>query len=173
MALAIAAVVWLGLRDGAIELSLFVERPSWLADLGLGLAAAALLVGAWQLGVVFLPGARRLERLVADTVGPLSGAEILVLAALSAFAEELLFRGAVQSQWGLVPATLLFALLHIGPGREFGLWTLFALIAGAVLGALMFWRGVLLAPVAAHFLVNLVGLARLQRIGPASAPNGA
>lgn len=164
LGLAVGAVVWLGLRDGVVSASLFFRPESWLADLGLGLAAAALLAGGWQLGLVFLESARKLERLVAATVGRLAPSEAVVLALLSGFSEELFFRGAVQSQWGLVPATLLFAVLHLGPGREFRLWTLFALVAGALLGALVWWRATLLAAIVAHVVVNAVGLLRLRRM---------
>jgi uncharacterized protein len=80
---------------------------------------------------------------------------------LSGFAEELFFRGAVQGAIGWLPATLAFALLHTGPGRAFRLWTLFALLAGLLFGALMELRGNLLGPVVAHFLVNAVNLWRL------------
>ena len=163
LVLAVGAVVWLGLRDGAISASLFIRSETALSDLGLGVAAGALLVGGWQLGVWLLPTARRLERLVAETLGPLGTSEALVLAVLSGFAEELFFRGAVLSQWGLLPATLLFAILHLGPGREFWLWTLFALIAGLLLGALVLWRGTLLAAVVAHVSVNAIGLLRLRK----------
>lgn len=173
LALAIAGVVWVGLRDGAIELSLFLSPESWLIDLGIGAAAAALLSGFWQLGALFLPAARRLEGIVAKTIGPLNGAEIVVLAALSGFSEELFFRGAVQEHWGLVPATILFALLHVGPGVEFRMWTLFALIAGGALGALLLWRGTLLAPITAHVLVNLVGLLRIRKTTPEPTPEAA
>ncbi len=166
LVLAVAAVLWLGLRDGLIPMALFFDRTTWLLDLAVGAAAAAAVIGLWQLGLHLLPSARALERTIAETVGPLSGAEVVTLAVLSGFAEELFFRGAVQSQWGIVPATLLFALLHMGPGREFRLWTVFALLAGAALGALMIWRGNLLAPTVAHFSVNLVGLARLRKRTP-------
>jgi membrane protease YdiL (CAAX protease family) len=67
----------------------------------------------------------------------------------------------LQGTVGLVGATILFGLLHSGPGRELRLWTLFALLAGGVLGLLMQWRGNLLGPVAGHFLVNAVNLRRL------------
>jgi membrane protease YdiL (CAAX protease family) len=89
--------------------------------------------------------------------------EVVALALLSGFAEELFFRGAVQGSWGWLPATVLFALLHTGPGPAFRLWTLFAAVAGLVLGALMIWRGNLLAPVVAHGLLNGINLGRLVR----------
>lgn len=163
LALAIAAVLWLGLRDGAIPVALFLDRDAWFLDLAVGAGAAVAVVGIWHLGLLLLPSARELERAIAETVGRLSTTEVITLAILSGFSEELFFRGAVQSQWGIVPATALFALLHMGPGREFRLWAVFAVIAGAVLGALMVWRGNLLAPAVAHISVNLVGLLRLQR----------
>ncbi len=94
-------------------------------------------------------------------LGPLTASEAFGLALLSGFAEELFFRGAVQGQWGFVPATILFALLHSGPGRAFRFWTLFAALAGLLFGGLMVWRGNLLAPVLGHFLVNGVNLRRL------------
>ncbi len=173
LGLAIAAILWLGLRDGAISLSLFLKPESWLQDLGLGLGTAALMLGTWQLGVKLLPAARRLEELVGETLGSPGAGDIVVLALLSGFAEELFFRGAVQSQWGPVPATVLFGLLHMGPGREFRLWTLFALVAGALFAGLTLWRGTLLAPVVAHVVVNLVGLSRMRRSVQGSIREGA
>ncbi len=169
LALAVAAVLWLGLRNGTIPLGLFFDRETWFIDVAAGAGVAATVVGLWQLGIKLLPSARELERAIARILGPLSTSEVITLAILSGFAEELFFRGAVQSQWGLVPASLLFALLHIGPGREFRLWTVFALVAGLALGALMLWRGNLLAPALAHVSVNLVGLSRLPKASPESA----
>jgi uncharacterized protein len=75
----------------------------------------------------------------------------------------------VQGAVGWLAASLLFALLHSGPGRELRLWTLFALCAGLLFGALMLWRGNLLAPVLAHFVVNAVNLYRLRGTPPAGA----
>ncbi len=166
LALAIAAIVWLGLRAGAIPVTLFFDRGAWWIDLATGVLAATTIVGFWHLGLRALPSARALERTMQETIGPLSTSEIVTLAVLSGFAEELFFRGAVQSHWGVVPATILFALLHAGPGREFRLWSVFALFAGSVLGALMIWRGNLLAPAVAHVAINLFGFTRLQRAPP-------
>lgn len=170
LALALGGVLWIGLRRGAIPLELFVDRDAWPADAAIGLAGAGILVGLWHLGRLALPSARALEVSMAEIIGPLSSAEIVALSALSGFSEELFFRGAVQSQWGIVPATVIFALLHVGPGKEFRLWTAFALVAGAGLGGLMLWRGNLLAPVLAHAAVNLWGLRRLAGMARTAAP---
>jgi hypothetical protein len=160
LVLALVAVLWIGLRDGGISLALFFgARPH--VDLGLGLAAAASLRLLWAGAERLLPSARRLNSELAALLGPLSASELLALALLSGFAEELFFRGALQGSVGWLVATVLFALLHTGPGRTFRLWGLFALIAGGLFGALVLWRGNLLASIVGHVLVNAVGLRQL------------
>ncbi len=159
--LALAGAIWIGFQRGVIPLSLFLDTRRWWLDLGLGLGAGLLLLGLWAAAERIFPLARDLEAKLAQALGPLSGSEAFALALLSGFAEELFFRGAVQGTLGVVGATILFGLLHSGPGKELRLWTLFALLAGGVLGLLMVWRGNLLAPFAGHFLVNAVNLRRL------------
>jgi len=56
-----------------------------------------------------------------------------------------------------------FAACHFLPDRRFLPWTAFALAAGLGLGALFEWRDSLVAPVTAHFTVNLVNLRLLSR----------
>lgn len=98
--------------------------------------------------------------------------EIVALALLSGFAEELFFRGAVQGAWGWFPATVLFTLLHTGPGSTYKAWTAFAGVAGLALAGLMLWRGNLLAPILAHVVVNAVNLNQLAG-EPGTKPSGA
>ena len=164
LVLALAATLWLGLRQGRIGLELFIDRQTWWLDAGLGVVAGALLIALWLAARQMLPGARALEAELAELLGPLKTGEIVGLAVLSGFAEELFFRGAVQSAWGWIPATILFAVLHAGPGESYRIWTGFAAIAGLVLAGLMLWRGNLLAPVITHVIVNGVNLDRLSRL---------
>jgi membrane protease YdiL (CAAX protease family) len=159
--LALAGVLWIGLQRGVIPLSLFLDRRGWWLDLGLGAASGLLLLAVWWAAERMFPLARELGDRLAQALGPLAVSEALALALLSGFAEELFFRGAVQGTLGWVAATLLFGLLHSGPGRAFRLWTAFALLAGAVFGLVMEWRGNLLGPVIGHVLVNAVNLRRL------------
>jgi membrane protease YdiL (CAAX protease family) len=161
MALALAGSLWIGLRQGVIPLSLFVNPESWWVDLGAGLAAGALLLALWWGAERVFPLALELGEKLAGILGPVSTMDAVALALLSGFAEELFFRGAVQTAWGWVAATVLFALLHSGPGPAFRFWTFFALVAGALLGGLMAWRGNLLGPIVGHVLVNAVNLRRL------------
>jgi hypothetical protein len=168
-----AGVVWIGLaREGPIPLSLFL-RPEGLAlDLALGVAVGGALLALWAGGRRWLPLARRLERRLAAALAGTSRQEALALALLSALAEEVFFRGAVQGAFGLWPAALLFALLHAGPRRDLALWGLFALVAGLACGGLVAARGALVPAVAAHFVVNAVGLRRLARAAPAGPAAG-
>ena len=161
MAIALAGSLWIGLREGVIPLSLFVSTEDWWVDVGAGLAAGALLLVFWWGAERMFPLARELGEKLAAVLGPVSTADAIALALLSGFAEELFFRGAVQPAWGWAAATVLFAVLHSGPGPAFRFWTLFALVAGALLGGLMAWRGNLLGPVVGHVLVNAVTLRRL------------
>lgn len=155
--------MWIGSREGVIPLGLFVDPGGWWIDLALGVGAGAVLLGVWWLLARRFAAGRELERKIAEVLGPLGVDQAIALAFLSGVAEELFFRGAVQGSWGWAWATVLFAVLHTGPGLSFRLWTLFAVVAGALFGGLMLWRGNLLAPVVAHFLVNAVNLSRLAR----------
>lgn len=159
--LALAGVLWIGVRQGVIPLSLFVDTGEWWLDLGLGAAVGLLLLAVWWGAERLFPLARELGDRLAGLLGPITASEALALALLSGFAEELFFRGAIQGTLGWVAAALLFGLLHSGPGKAFRVWTLFALFAGVLLGLLMEWRGNLLGPIVGHVLVNAINLRRL------------
>jgi membrane protease YdiL (CAAX protease family) len=161
MVLAVGGAVWIGFREGEIPLRLFLDVREWWLDLLLGVGAGLLLLGLWKGAERGSSLARDLEEQLGEALGPLGWQEVIALAVLSGFAEELFFRGAVQEAFGWLPATVLFALLHTGPGRAFRLWTLFALLAGLLFGGLMELRGNLLGPVVAHVLVNAINLWRL------------
>jgi membrane protease YdiL (CAAX protease family) len=176
--LALAGAIWIGARRGVIPLSLFFDPLRWWLDLGAGIGSGLLLLGAWWGAERAFPLAKELEARLAATLGSITPSEAVALAALSGFAEELFFRGAVQGTLGWVAATALFGLLHSGPGKAFRLWTLFAFVAGALFGGIMVWRGNLLGPVVGHFLVNAVNLRRLAgraedsaRLPPGEARN--
>jgi membrane protease YdiL (CAAX protease family) len=161
---ALGGALWVGGREGrAIPLALFVDPSGWWVDLGLGLGAGALLLALWQLGLRLVPSASSLESKLGELLRGVETPEVVALALLSGFAEELFFRGAVQGAWGWPLATLLFALLHVSPGTAFRSWTAFAAIAGLLFAGLMEWRQNLLAAVVAHALVNAINLARLTR----------
>jgi membrane protease YdiL (CAAX protease family) len=98
--------------------------------------------------------------------------ELLLLAATSAIAEELLFRGAMLDAWGLWPSSVVFALLHIPPKRALWPWTASSLAIGLALAELTSLTGNLGAAVAAHFVINLQNLAYITRNAPRPALRG-
>jgi hypothetical protein len=113
---------------------------------------------------------RLLAQRLAEILGPLSGAQVVVLALASGLGEEAFFRGALQPRVGLLLASLLFGMAHLVPRRELLPWAGFAALAGVLLGALFDYTGNLLAPATAHVFINAVNLHWLSRASTLRAP---
>jgi uncharacterized protein len=176
LVLAIAGLLWVGAQRGRLGIELFVDPGGWWIDLGSGIGIGSALLALWWLLCRYVAGARGLENELARLLAPLSVAEAISLAIISAVAEELFFRGALQGALGFLPAAVLFALLHAGPGKSFRVWTLFAFAGGLALGGLVTLRGPLGGAIVAHLLVNGVNLVRLARLSlppqtPPQAPD--
>ena len=166
-----AALVWrVGFYGESIFFGTAADRAagaSPVEDLALGLLVGASIVILSFVSALYTGWGNALAREMASTIGPLGTANALLLAFASGLAEEMFFRGALQPRVGLVAASLLFAGLHFIPRRVLLPWTVFAAIAGFVLGWLFVWTGNLIAPVAAHILINAVNLPLLERhFGP-------
>jgi len=164
--LAVVAVIIGAARDQINIYRLPGEYESWRAIVS---PLAGIGVG---LGIVFLSRmcvhqfrwARRLHQSFRGLLGGLHARDIFILAVASSVGEELLFRGALMPWVGLWPSTLIFALLHIGPGARFLPWTFSAFLAGLIFGTLFLWFGDLSAPIAAHFAVNYLNLNFIVRV---------
>jgi membrane protease YdiL (CAAX protease family) len=130
----------------------------------IGVALGLLVVFLTRLSVHRFDWARRLHRDFRGLLGHLHARDVFILAVASSVGEELLFRGALQPWWGLLPAAGVFALLHIGPGLRFLSWTFSALVIGLVFGSLAAWLGDLGAPIAAHFVINFMNLDYITRV---------
>jgi membrane protease YdiL (CAAX protease family) len=143
------------------------------ASFGVGIAATApLLLGLrWTLTTGWKP-LRRLVALVVRQLGPLlaprSPVELVLLAALAGFAEEILFRGVVQiglaralpESGALVVASAAFGLAHfITPT-----YAVLAGLAGLYLGGLFLLQGSLIAPIVAHTVYDVVALNYVARL---------
>ena len=158
-AMALVALVIASGR-GDPDLYRFGALPHW------ALLAGPLAGAAVGLGIVALTRmatrryrwARQLHTSFHDLLGPLTGREILILALASSIGEELLFRGALLPWLGPWWQAMVFALLHVGPGKRFLPWTLSALALGLGFGWLTIWTTNLGAPIAAHFLINFLNL---------------
>jgi len=80
-----------------------------------------------------------------------------IIAVFSGFAEEFLFRGIIQIQFGIIIASVLFGLFHIGSKKT--LWYgIYAVIIGFYLGLLYHITGNLLVTIIVHCLNNFLAL---------------
>jgi membrane protease YdiL (CAAX protease family) len=167
--LTLAAFVWRA-SQGDANVFLHPDRRhfSWWAPLA-GLVGGLAVVGLSRLAVARFEWARRLHGDFAAVLGPLDRREILILAFASSVGEEFFFRGAMLPDLGLIPSTLIFALLHVGPGWRFLPWTLSALIVGLVMGAAFSFFGDLSAPIVAHFVINYLNLRYIVERAPFAA----
>ncbi|OGI04403.1 MAG: hypothetical protein A2287_06560 [Candidatus Melainabacteria bacterium RIFOXYA12_FULL_32_12] len=81
----------------------------------------------------------------------------LVIALISGFAEEFFFRGILQQQFGIVIASVVFGLFHIGNAKTL-YYGIYAVIIGFYLGWLFIFTGNLLVPIIVHVLNNFIAL---------------
>lgn len=133
----------------------------------LGLAGVVLSYGLER----SVAGVRALGDRFGMVLAGVGWREAVLLALFSSVGEEVLFRGCLQSEIGLVPATLLFALVHVGPERVYLWWTASAFVFGIGLGVLYESQGGLLGPIVMHFVINAINITLLGR--KAAAANAA
>ena len=158
--LAVVAAVWCGLRG--FEVSLLGERPT--ASLLLAALTAACTISLGLLAYRLLPVLRKIsEELAPRLVDGADSISLVMVSIFSGVGEEAFFRGAVQQEFGLVVASLLFGLAHVGPDRRYLVWTAWAVLAGFVFGVLFEVSGGLLAPVLAHAAHNAATLLLWKR----------
>jgi len=158
-----AAAAWSTVRGLDLATAAEPSVGTLCAGVGAGAALAAtlpLVTAPWARRLFLLRGLRRAWDALESGIGPgLGVVEILVLALGSAVSEETFFRGAVQREFGVAAASVLFGLLH-PLGAAYIVW---ATVVGAGLGALAIGSGGLVAPIAAHGTYNLLALAYLRR----------
>jgi membrane protease YdiL (CAAX protease family) len=177
-ALMLIGLLWILWRDLPAAWS-DAPRVSFATAFAIGLLTAAALAAVQFILLRLVPErgpVRALRRLYRELLFPLFRAstpiEIVVISLLAGIGEEVLFRGAMQPEWGLIATSLVFGLFHVG-GRltmALGIW---AACTGALLGWLTIATGGLLAPIVAHITYDALALSYL-RWGPAlPEPSGA
>ncbi|MEM8883965.1 MAG: CPBP family intramembrane glutamic endopeptidase [Planctomycetota bacterium] len=129
-----------------------------------GIAIGLAIVALCHAGHAIFRPVRRATMLMARMLGPITIPQALLLAALSGFAEELFFRGALWPHLGLMGTAILFGILHTVPARALMGYPIFAFLAGIALGVLREESGSLWPAVACHFTVNALNLAWLGRV---------
>jgi hypothetical protein len=159
--LGLLALLGLGLRESG---PLDALRPA-AGSVSLSLAAGAV-GGLAMAGLLWLlrrlPALRTLERWQRVVVGGWEGADAAAVAVISGLAEEALLRALLQPVIGLLPAALLFAVLHVIPDRRLWMWPVLALFLGVGLGLLFEHFGYPAAALA-HGLLNWISLHRLRQ----------
>ncbi len=156
--LAGVAAFWIWLRGLPVE----VGDP--LVALSVGLSAAMALslanYGLLRMAPPVRP-VRAIRRLYLETFRPLFATaapmEILVVSLAAGMGEELLFRGAVQAEFGLVVASVCFGLAHIG-GRVWFVFGLWVVVMGLGLGGLAVVTGGLGASIVAHVVYDAAAI---------------
>lgn len=158
--LTVVAALWCGLRG--FDVRILGENPA--ASLLLGALTAVCTVSLGLLAYRFLPSLREISgELAPRLVDGAASSSLVLVAIFSGVGEEAFFRGALQQEFGLVVASLLFGLAHIGPDRRYLVWTAWAVLAGFVFGFLYKVSGALLAPILAHSLHNAATLLLWKR----------
>lgn len=100
-------------------------------------------------------GRRLADDLATRTAGTSLGA-VLLVAASTSIAEELIFRGVLVPWCGVLLSSAAFGALHFRAGLA---WSCVAALFGASLGVLFVLTGSLAGPLLAHFAVDVVALA--------------
>jgi len=144
--------------------NVFTFGDGLLLSLSIGVATASGTVASGILLFRLVPALRKLS----DELAPLlvdgaRGGDLVLVSVASGVGEEVFFRGALQPVLGIVLASLLFGVLHVGPDRRYLIWTLWAVGAGFLFGFLYLWTGGLLAPITAHVLHNAATLLLWKR----------
>ncbi len=160
--LAGVGLVWMRLRGFPIG------PGDPVAGLVLGLGASVVLAGVNYAVLRLAPPVRPVRairglyrevlRPVFAQVRPL---EVAVLSLAAGVGEELLFRGAVQAEFGLVVASAVFGLAHIG-GRSSALFGMWVMVMGLGLGGLAHVTGGLLAPIVAHAAYDAAAISYMR-----------
>jgi len=159
-----AAVAWIWLEAAKPGRARALWATSdWPVDLAIGVAAG-LAGGALSVFLVKAFGwARKLESEFGWILGGQRIWEIAWIALLSGCAEEFLFRGALQEKFGIWVATAVFAVIHWPVNPNFRAWPFLAAVAGFGFGGLQIWTDSLVAPAAAHVVLNFVNLLRITK----------
>ncbi|NOZ00410.1 MAG: CPBP family intramembrane metalloprotease [Deltaproteobacteria bacterium] len=150
----------------------------WASSLYWGLGSGVFIAAGSALFATRSHAGRRLARMLGDALAGTPWWGVLSLAISAGLAEEALFRGtlwgltrAVGGEWAALTATsLVFGAAHGFFRGRFLAWSVFALIAGFMLGGLRMVSGGMLAPVVAHVIVDAINIPVVMRLTRGERP---
>jgi membrane protease YdiL (CAAX protease family) len=164
--LLLSATFWSHVAGVQLLPQLRIDTTNMLigAGCGVGIAACSFFM-LWLGKYVRLLGALRDITLqqIAPLFGDLTLFDLLAVAVLSGFCEEVLFRGVMQNQFGIWATSLIFALFHC-PNLKFLSYGIWVFSAGIFLGWLALQTGSLWTPVLAHATSNCLSLLFLRYV---------
>lgn len=146
-----------------------IDRNLMLIVLGVGLSSVL-----HELGLMLSSSYRSYLNLVG---GMLSGVGLIAglgLCFLSAFAEEFLFRGALQPILGIAWTSIMIATLQSGLQSLFSFPMLASFFINCVIGLIFasYHNQNLWVPIAIHFMINLLAIFRSRKIANVNAKAG-
>ena len=130
----------------------------------IGISTASVSWICYALGNRFklLSGFRNFSKdFIAPLVSVLTWTDIILLAIISGFCEEILFRGIIQKKTGLIMSSLAFGIFH-DPSCQQKSYIISAIVTGLILGTLYLKTGSLWAPIMAHVMHNAISLLILR-----------
>lgn len=168
-ALLLVATIWMNVARLDLGPLLRLENPAQiLIGLAIGLTTSLSSLSLTWLSRRFkkaLAWLNSMDDLLEKHLKPLFGKvnplDILLISLASGFCEEVFFRGVLQMQFGLVPASIIFALFHFA-GPKYTFYVLWSLGAGLLFGALVIMFDSLWIPIAAHAMNNLTSIAIIR-----------
>jgi len=173
--LAVLGFFWHAVSQGSNDVLGLASSSSWrylvlgpLFGLLMGLTIVQLF-RALELRMTWLGELHHEFRSILGQPGP---GELVLLAAASAFGEEVFFRGAMLDDCGVWVSSIVFALIHISPRASLWPWTASAFALGLALASITLVTGNLAAALVAHFVINLQNLAYITRHQPRIALRG-
>lgn len=131
--------------------------------MGVVIAIVTILFCMW--GSSAFPWVRKAELELKNVLGHLTPIDIVVIGICSGIGEELLFRAALQPQFGLLWTSIFFGTLHFPINKHFLFYPIFATIMGFILGYITLMNlGCVTSAIIAHALINMVNLYRINRV---------
>lgn len=143
-----------------------LQERSYLleTDIAIGALLGLLVVGLSRILSRHTQWAKNLDQDFSLYFSHTSPLLLTCLAVMSAFAEEVIFRGWLQDYLGVILTSLIFGALHIPPKRSHWPWTVSATIMGFGFGYIYEWRGSVTAAFIAHFTINYFNLHALSKM---------
>lgn len=159
--LLVSAWLWAGVIRQRDIMGNWFPPGDWALDLLIGTALGAVFAVLVYRLERFIPALQDIEHIFLATLDlqALQPHHILFFGVLAGVPEEVFFRGAMQSAWGVVITALVFGALHAATPAYF----VYATVAGGLLGLLTVWREGLWAAIAAHTVIDMIMFGLLKR----------